>query len=90
MRRILRHILLPSIATLLLVALYFTPKAVFGCANRGLMALAVVFVALVSAGFTTARGVAATRKGDRESANWWLVTTLLLVLPLLLLAGPLG
>jgi heme/copper-type cytochrome/quinol oxidase subunit 3 len=90
MRRVVRHVLLPSIAPLLLVALYFTPKSLFGCANRGLMALALVAVALVASGFTTARGVAASRRGDREASNWWLATTLLLILPLVLLAGPLG
>jgi heme/copper-type cytochrome/quinol oxidase subunit 3 len=90
MRRIVRHVVLPSTATLLLVALYLTPKDVFGCANRGLMAIAVVFVALAAAGFAAVKGAAAHKRGDRESANWWMASTLLLVLPLALIAGPLG
>jgi hypothetical protein len=89
-QRFIRHLILPSIAPAALICLYFTPKTVFGCANRGFMALAVVFLAL-GAGVATARkGVTARRQGENEAATWWIVTTLILVLPLVLLVGPLG
>jgi len=41
-QRIIRHLFVPSVAPAALTWLYFTPKSVFGCANRGYMALAVV------------------------------------------------
>ena len=41
-----RHILIPAIAPIAVVALYLTPVSLVGCVNRGLMALAVVFLSL--------------------------------------------
>jgi hypothetical protein len=88
--RYLRHLLLPLLAPALIVCLYFTPKHVFGCANRGLMALAVAFIALVAAIISACKGIREKKHGNTEAANWWLVSTLILLLPLLLLVGPLG
>jgi hypothetical protein len=89
-QRVLRHLILPLIAPVTLIGLYFTPQAVFGCANRGYMALAAVFLAMVAAVPAATKGAAAKRRGANDEANWWLVTTLILVSPLLLLIGPLG
>ena len=89
-QRVIRHLVLPAIAPAALISLYFTPKSVFGCANRGYMALAVVFLALIAAVVTATKGAIAKRQGDVESGNWWIITTLILVSPLVLLAGPLG
>jgi len=36
---LIRHIALPAVAPAAVTGLYFTPVAVFGCVNRGLMAL---------------------------------------------------
>ena len=87
--RVIRHLILPSMAPVALVWLYFTPKSVFGCANRGYMALAVVFLALIAAVGTARKGITAKRRGETDAANWWIITTLILVSPLALLAGPL-
>lgn len=87
--RLIRNLILPAIGPVLLIWLYFTPKSVFGCANRGYMALAVVFLSLIGALATTVRMLMAKRHGDIEGANWWALTTLILVLPLVLLIGPL-
>ncbi len=89
-QRVIRHLILPSLAPAALIWLYFTPKTVFGCANRGYMAVAVVFLAMIAAIATAIKGVKARRRGEAEAANWWIVTTLILVSPLVLLAGPLG
>jgi len=88
--RIFRHLILPSVAPIAIIWLYFTPKYVFGCANRGFMALAVVFFALVAGIFTGIKGINEKKSGQAEEANWWTVTTLILVSPLALLVGPLG
>jgi uncharacterized membrane protein YiaA len=78
------------IAPALLVWLYFTPKSVFGCANRGYMALAVVLVSLVAAISTACKALREKMHGNIAEANWWIVSTLILLSPLLLLVGPLG
>ena len=88
--RVIRHLILPSIAPVMLIGLYFTPKNVFGCANRGYMAVAVVFVALIAAIATAIKGITAKRRGENEASTWWVITTLILILPLVLLVGPLG
>jgi len=88
--RVIRHLVLPMIAPIAIVGLYFTPKDVFGCANRGLMALAVVFLVLAAGIATACKGIAAKRRGQTEEANWWIFTSLILATPLVLLAGPLG
>jgi hypothetical protein len=89
-QRTIRHLLLPLVAPAALIWLYLTPKSVFGCANRGYMALAVVSLALVAGVATAMKGITARKRGDNEAANWWTVTTLILVSPLILLVGPLG
>ena len=88
--RLARHVLAPLSAPVALVALYFTPKDVFGCANRGLMAMAVVLLATVGALVAAWKGVSRRRRGLDAEANWWLLTTVILLLPIALLAGPLG
>jgi hypothetical protein len=89
-QRVIRHLVLPSMAPAALIWLYFTPKTVFGCANRGYMAVAVVFLASVAAVVTAIKGINAKRQGETETANWWIITTLIFLFPLFLLAGPLG
>ena len=39
-RPVLRHVALPALAPAALVGLFFTPVMLFGCVNRGLLALA--------------------------------------------------
>ncbi len=89
-RKYIRHLFLPLSAPAAVVALYFTPKAVFGCVNRGLMALGVVVIALAGALIAARKGVAARRRGESEEAVMWIVTALVLVTPLVLVSGPLG
>ena len=88
--KLARHLVLPSAAPVALVGLYFTPKDVFGCANRGLMALGVVLLAAVAAVATTRKAISEKKRGDRDSANWWLLTTVILLSAIALLFGPLG
>jgi hypothetical protein len=89
-QRIIRHLFLPSVAPAALTWFYFTPKSVFGCANRGYMALAVVSLALVAAVATAIKGITARKRGENKAANWWTLTSLILVSPLALLVGPFG
>jgi hypothetical protein len=89
MNALVRHLLIPATAPAALVGLYFTPVTLFGCVNRGWLALAVVLISAVAACVTTAKGTRARRQGS-PSANWWLLSTLVLVTPIILILGPLG
>jgi hypothetical protein len=84
-----RHILLPAIAPVAIVGLYFTPVSLIGCANRGWAAIAVVLASAIAAFITV--GIA-IRRGTRKDpeARWWILSTAILTLPLALLIGPLG
>jgi hypothetical protein len=87
MKVIVYHILYPLFAPALLVALYFTPKTTFGCANRGYMAIALVFISLGLAFWSTYKARKKQKIGKKYI--WWVVTTFILILPALLLLGPL-
>ena len=88
MSALVRHLLIPATAPAALVGLYFTPMALFGCVNRGWLALAVVLISAVAACATTAKGTRARLQGS-PSANWWLLSTLVLLTPIILILGPL-
>ena len=85
----LRHVLLPSLAPLAIVGLYFTPVSLIGCANRGLLALLVVGLSTIAAFVTVAIAIRGRAQGDPAS-SWWILSTLILTLPLVLLLGPWG
>jgi len=85
---LLRHVALPAMAPAAVIGLYFTPVLLFGCVNRGLLALAVVLVSAAAAFATIAMGFRARAQG-RPSGRW-IVSALILTLPLVLVLGPLG
>ncbi len=89
MSRIFKHMVLPAVATVAVLGLYFTPVSLLGCATRGLAALAVVGVSLLAALATCGIALAKRIKGEADSA-WWIVSTAILVVPALLVLGPLG
>ena len=89
MKAAVKHIALPAAAPVAVVGLYFTPVLVFGCVNRGLLAVAIVLASAIAACVTTGKGVRARAQG-LPSANWWLLSTLILVMPIALVLGPLG
>jgi len=89
-RVLLRHVLLPGLAPAAMVILLLTPVEVFGCAGRGLLALGVTLVASVAACATTAMGALARARRDSVSSERWLLSTLILLLPVALLFAPIG
>ena len=84
----LRHVALPAGAPAAVVGLYFTPVVLFGCVNRGLLALAVVLLSAAAAFATIAIGFRERARG-RPSGRW-IVSALILTLPIVLVLGPLG
>jgi hypothetical protein len=89
LKAIVRHVALPAVAPVAIVGLYFTPVLLFGCVNRGLLALAIVGISAIAACVTTGKGVRAKAQG-LPSANLWLLSTLILLMPIALVVGPLG
>jgi hypothetical protein len=87
MSAVVWHVLVPALAPLAILGLYFTPVSLFGCVNRGLMALAVVFASLIAGIVTGVVGLRSRAKG--ESSRWWVVSTCILLVPTLLVFGPL-
>lgn len=85
---LLRHVALPAVAPAAVVGLYFTPVLLFGCVNRGLMALAVVLLSAAAAFGMIGMAFRARAQG-RPSARW-ILSALILTLPLVLVLGPLG
>jgi hypothetical protein len=88
MHLLLRHVALPSLAPAAVIGLYFTPVMLFGCVNRGLLALAVVLLSAAAAFVTIGLGFRARAHG-RPSGRW-LCSASILTLPLVLVLGPLG
>ena len=88
-KMILKHIALPLLAPAVIVGLYFTPVDVFGCTVRGM--IAVLFAVLSAVGSLGAAWMAVRAKRQSQgSSDWWLVTALILLSPLVLLIWPLG
>lgn len=82
------HVALPALAPAALIGLYFTPVLLFGCVNRGLLAVAVALASAVGAFVTV--GIALRLRVQGKPAGLWIVSTLILASPLALLLGPLG
>lgn len=89
-RVLLRHVLLPGLAPAALVGLMFTPVDVFGCVGRGLLAVGVTLGATLAACATTAMGARARARRDGASSERWLLSTLILLLPVALMFAPIG
>jgi hypothetical protein len=89
MARIVKHIILPALAPIAVIGLYFTPVSVFGCVNRGLIALAVVLISLLSGIGAAVKAIRMRKRNDAES-GWLIAAAGILTLPAVLVLGPLG
>ena len=89
-RKLSIHLFLPLIGPVAIVWLYFTPVNLFGCVNRGLIALGITSVAFIFAILSLKRAFDLRREGCIEESNWWVLSSVILLIPLALLAGPLG
>ena len=85
---LLRHVALPAVAPAAVIGLYFTPVLLFGCVNRGLLALAVVLLS-AGAAFVTV-GIGLRERARAPPSARWLISTVILTTPLVLILGPLG
>ncbi len=85
---IVKHVLLPALAPLAVVGLYFMPVTLVGCVNRGLMALAVAALSLVAGFVAGVIGLQCKARGGPSGP--WMLTSGILLLPAILVLGPLG
>jgi hypothetical protein len=83
---LLKHVALPAVAPVSLLGLYFTPVQVFGCVNRGLMALGIAAIAAGAAVATTVVAHRARRRNDPRY-QFWILSSLVLTVSLALLIG---
>ena len=85
---LVKHVALPALAPAAMIGLYFTPVLLFGCVNRGLLAVAVALVSAIGAFVTV--GIALRRRAQGKPSGLWILSTAILTSPLALLVGPLG
>ena len=88
MNPFVKHVALPALAPAALIGLYFTPVLLFGCVNRGLLAVVVELLSAAAAFVTV--GIALRLRVQGKPAGLWILSTLILTSPLALLLGPLG
>src|SRR5579864_2339417 len=70
---LVKHVALPALAPAALIGLYFTPVLLFGCVNRGLLAVGVALLAAAAAFVTVACLLAiawAVARRPERAAGW--------------------
>ncbi|MEQ8156104.1 MAG: hypothetical protein ABRQ25_14635 [Clostridiaceae bacterium] len=76
----LKHIIVPSIFTILFLINAALPKTVLGCANRGLVAISIAFTSIFAAVFTVLMALK-KRKYNKDESTWWVISTFILIMP---------
>ena len=80
MNPIILHVMLPAILPALFFLVASTPVEVLGCLTRGLLAVLISFIGVLSGLGAAIMGVRRKRSGDPK-ANWWVVSALFLAVP---------
>jgi hypothetical protein len=81
----IRPVLPAALIPALFCIIVYTPAEVIGCRNRGLLAVAVILIGLLSALALAMRGLIRRRHGQKTDADE-IVALLLLLLPAIYLA----
>jgi hypothetical protein len=74
-----RHILLPVFVPVAFFLVALSPVQLLGCRNRGLLALLIALASVLAGLYTAIRAGNLRRRSDPE-AQWWLATTLILII----------
>ena len=82
MKRILNHIIIPVMMSVLFFVVASTPVEVLGCFARGLLALLIALLSGLAALATVIIGLKGRVHHD-QNAIWWVVSTLILVMPVI-------
>jgi len=79
---IFKHIVVPAILNLLFFINAALPITVLGCANRGLVALAIAFICIMAAFYAVIMALK-NSTANKAEARWWIISTLILIIPVL-------
>jgi hypothetical protein len=82
MRRIVYHVILPTIMPVLFFVVASMPIEVLGCLVRGLIALLIAFISGLAALGAAIIGAKGRVRHDKNSI-WWVLSTLILVIPVI-------
>ena len=80
MKRILRHLIIPSVVPTVFLVMAAMPGQVMGCRNRGLLAVLVALIGGLAGLGTVIMGAIRKMRGD-PNAGWWMTSILILVIP---------
>ena len=82
MKRIVYHVILPTLMPVLFFIVASTPLEVLGCFVRGLIALVIALVSGLAALGAVMIGLKGRMRHDKNS-TWWVLSTLILVIPVI-------
>jgi hypothetical protein len=80
MTQINKHIIVPGLMSVAFFAVAFTPVAVLGCRNRGLLALSISLLCGFAGIGTAVTSLKKRLRGETDSI-WWVVTSVILAIP---------
>jgi hypothetical protein len=82
MKRIVNHIIIPAMMTVLFFAVALTPVEILGCLVRGLIAVLIALISGLAALAAAIIGAKGRAHHDKNSI-WWVLSTLILVIPVI-------
>ena len=82
MKRIVYHVILPTLMPVLFFVVALTPVEVLGCFMRGLIAMLIALISGLAAFVTVIIGAKGRVRNDKNSI-WWVMSTLILVIPVI-------
>ena len=82
MKRIVNHIIIPAMMTVLFFAVALTPIEILGCLVRGLIAVLIALISGLAALAAAIIGAKGRAYRDKNSI-WWVLSTLILVIPVI-------
>ncbi len=82
MKRVARHLIFPAAMPVLFLIIALTPVEVLGCFVRGLIAMLIALISGLAA--LGAAVIGLKRRVCRDpNATWWVLSTLILVIPVI-------
>jgi hypothetical protein len=82
MKRLVNHIITPAMMAVLFFIVASTPVEVLGCFVRGLIALVIALISGLAALGAVIIGLKGRARHDPNAA-WWVMSTLILVIPVI-------
>ena len=75
-----KHIIIPALLSAAFFSVAFTPVAVLGCRNRGLLALSIALISGLAGIGTAVTGLKKRLQGESDSL-WWVITSAIFAIP---------